>query len=124
MPKKILIIDDDPTSNALVGFLLKTNGYETLTAVNGKEGLEKAKTEKPDLIILDVMMPEMDGYTFLRHFKGINFLKIPPVIMLTSKDRMEETFRLEGVADYFVKPLDTQKLLKKIKELIPPQPQG
>ena len=123
MPKKILIIDDDPTSNTLVGFLLKTNGYQTLTAVNGKEGLELAKKEIPDLIVLDVMMPEMDGYTFLREFKRNNYLKIPPIIMLTSKEKMEETFRLEGVADYFVKPLDTQKLLKKIKELIPSQAQ-
>ena len=119
MPKKILIIDDDPTSNTLVSFLLKTNDYQPIVANNGREGLEVAAKEKPDLIILDVMMPQMDGYTFLREYKRINLLNVPPIVMLTSKEKMEETFRIEGVADYFVKPLDTNKLLKKLKELLP-----
>ena len=117
--KKILVIDDDPTSNSLVGFLLKTNGYRVIVACDGDDGLTKADQEKPDLIVLDVMMPKMDGYTFLRHLKQINQLKIPPVIMLTSKDKMEETFRMEGVVEYFVKPLDTQKFLKKVRDVIP-----
>ncbi len=119
MPKKILIIDDDYTGTTLVSFLLRSNGYDVIAAFNGEEGLEKANQEKPDLIVLDIMMPKMDGYTFLRKLKQVNILNIPPVIMLTAKDKMEETFRMEGVADYFVKPLDTEKFLKKIKELLP-----
>ena len=117
--KKILVIDDDPTTNSLVSFLLKTNGYEVTVAYNGDEGLLKADQEKPDLIVLDVMMPKMDGYTFLRKLKQINRLKIPPIIMLTAKDKMEETFRMEGVVEYFVKPLDTHKFLKKVSDVIP-----
>lgn len=121
MPKKILVIDDDPTSNMLVSFLLKSSGYIVLVAVDGQEGLTKADQEKPDLIVLDIMMPKMDGYTFLRKLKSLLHLKIPPVIMLTCKDQMEETFKMEGVADYLVKPLETDRLFKKVKELVPPE---
>ena len=120
MPKKILIVDDDAMSNTLVGFLLKTNSYEVVSAQDGQEGLEKAKQEKPDLIVLDVMMPKMDGYTFLHELKRSSDGKIPPIIMLTAKDQMEVTFKMEGVADYFVKPLDTDKFLKRVKQVLPP----
>ena|SRR3989338_4893012 len=120
MSKKILVIDDDPTSNTLVGFLLKSNGYDVTVAADGQEALKKAGENRPDLIVLDVVMPKMDGYTFLRKLKSLLSLNIPPVIMLTSKDQMEETFKMEGVKDYLVKPLNTDKLLKKIKELVPP----
>ena len=116
MSEKILVIDDDPTSNTMVGFLLKSHGYNVVLACDGQEGLEKANQEKPDLIVLDIMMPKMDGYTFLRKLKQTNLLAIPPVIVLTSKDKMEDSFRIEGVFDYFVKPLDTQKLLKRVQE--------
>ena len=75
MSRKILVIDDDPTSNTLVGFLLKTNGYDVVTSPDGADGLKQADKEKPDLIVLDVMMPKMDGYTFLRELKRINYLK-------------------------------------------------
>ncbi len=120
MAKKILIIDDDPTTVALVSFLLKSHNFEISVGKNGKEGLTLVNEQKPDLIILDIMMPEMDGYTFLRELKKINFLKIPPVIVLTSKDQMEYTFRMEGVKDYFVKPLDAAKFLAAIKSIFPP----
>ncbi len=119
MPRKILVIDDDPTSNTLVGFLLKSNGYDVTVAGDGEEALKKAGENRPDLIVLDVVMPNMDGYTFLRKLKNLLSLNIPPVIMLTSKDQMEETFKMEGVKDFLVKPLNTAKLLKKIKELVP-----
>ncbi|MFA5059707.1 MAG: response regulator [Candidatus Omnitrophota bacterium] len=118
MKKHILVVDDDPTSNALVSLLLKANEFDVSVATDGEEGLEKAGSNKPDLIVLDVMMPKMDGYTFLRKLKQINALAIPPVIMLTSKDKMEETFKLEGVAAYFVKPLETDKFLTKVIECL------
>ena len=119
MERKILVVDDDPTSNSLVSFILKTNGYAVVVAADGEEGLKRADQEKPDLVVLDVMMPKMDGYTFLKQLKNINHLKIPPVIMLTSKEKMEELFKVEGVADFFLKPLDTTKFLKRVKELLP-----
>lgn len=120
MAKKILIIDDDPTTVTLVSFLLKSHDFEISVGKNGKEGLTLVNEQKPDLIVLDVMMPEMDGYTFLRELKKINFLKIPPVIVLTSKDQMEYTFRMEGVKDYFVKPLDAARFLAAIKSIFSP----
>lgn len=119
--KKILVIDDDPTSNTLVSFLLKSNDYDVSVAKDGDEGLQKADEIKPDLIILDVMMPKKDGFTFLTELKQKNMLNIPPIIMLTSREQMEATFKLEGVAEYFVKPVDTKKLLAKVNEILKPQ---
>ena len=123
MEKKILVIDDDPTSNSLVSFLLKANGYTVFVAADGQEGLIRMQSEKPDLIVLDIMMPKLDGYSFLREIKKTNWQKMPFVIMLTSKDTMEDLFKLEGVTDYFVKPLDTEKFLKRIKVLLPKETQ-
>ena len=118
MPKTILVVDDDPTSNMLVGFLLKSNGYTVNVASDGEEGLAKAEQGNPDLIVLDVMMPKMDGYTFLRKLKSKS--KAPPVIMLTSKEKMEDTFKMEGAAHYFIKPLNSEQFLEKVKQLAPP----
>ena len=89
-----------------------------MIAMDGEEGLKETREKKPDLIILDILMPKMDGYTFLRKLKRINNLDIPPVIILTSKGEMEETFRIEGVADYFVKPLEAEQFLKRIGECL------
>ena len=118
MAKKILVIDDDPTSNSLVSFLLKANEFDVFVAADGEEGLRRTQTEKPDLVVLDIMMPKMDGYSFLRELKKTNWQKMPLVIMLTSKDSMQDLFKLEGVSDYFIKPLDTTKFLRRIKELL------
>jgi len=117
MPKKILIVDDDPTNLALVRFLLKSNEYEPVVAADGEEGLEKFKVERPDLIVLDIEMPKKDGYTFLTELKRIQTKSIP-VIMLTSKEQFQDIFKMEGVSDYIVKPLDAEKFLKKIKDLL------
>ena len=119
MERKILVIDDDPTSNSLVSFLLKSNGYAVFVAADGEEGLKQLQAEKPDLIVLDIMMPKMDGYSFVKEVKKISWQKMPLIMMLTSKDAMEDLFKLEGIAGYFVKPLDTEKFLKRIKELLP-----
>jgi len=118
MPKKVLIIDDDPTNVALVQFLLKTNEYEAIVARDGEEGLEKAKQEKPDLIVLDIQMPKMDGYTVLLELKKIEALRMTPVIMLTAKETLQDVFKMEGVSDYIVKPLDTESFLIKIRQFL------
>ncbi len=118
MKHKILIVEDDPTSSKLVEFLLKTNDFLPLTAFDGQEGLEKASQEKPDLVILDIIMPGMDGYTFLRELKSRMGMDTPPVIMLTSRDQMQDIFKMEGVVDYFVKPLETEKFLMKVRECL------
>jgi len=116
MRKRVLIVEDDTTSATLVNFILKTNDFEVETAADGEEGLKKFGEFNPGLIILDVMMPKMDGYTFLRELKRNYPTQVPSVIMLTSKDHMEEVFRMEGVRDYLVKPLDSKEFLKKVEQ--------
>ncbi|OGX08696.1 MAG: hypothetical protein A2Z88_11570 [Omnitrophica WOR_2 bacterium GWA2_47_8] len=112
--KKILAIDDDQTIRALLGSRLKANFYDVSTAVDGLDGLEKYRSLRPDLIILDIDMPRMDGYTFVGELKNIPEVARPPIIMLTSKDGMQEVFRYEGVNDYIVKPFKMSELLEKI----------
>src|SRR3989338_1841917 len=103
MNKKILVIDDEPEMTELLKSRLESQSYEIITAHDGEEGLEKARYEKPDLIILDVLMPKMDGYTFVRELKVEEATKGIPVIVLTAKRRMQDLFKLEGIHDYILK---------------------
>jgi len=120
MPKKILIVDDEPGYLTLVKNRLEAAEYQVLTAQEGQEALEKAKREKPDLIILDLMLPKMDGYKVCGLLKrDIRYSKIP-IILFTA--RAQEADRKQGEevgADaYLTKPFDAQTLLAKIQELI------
>lgn len=111
---KVLIVDDDFDFSQLLAFDLKKKGYTVVSAGNGEEGLEKVKTEKPDLIVLDIKMPKMDGYTFVRRLKKDDENKDIPVVVLTSYEPMKDMFQLEGVKDYFVKSVDMHELMKVI----------
>lgn len=120
MPKKILVVDDEELIVKMVGLRLKANGYEVISAGDGKEGLAKAKEEFPDLIILDVMMPGMDGYKVCGLLKkDTRFAKIP-VIMFTAKAQVDDKKIGEevGANAYITKPFDPQVLLAKIRELL------
>lgn len=114
--KKILIIDDDPVLTKMLETRLSAVFYDTVVAQNGEEGLAKYQKEKPDLIILDISMPKMDGFTFVQEFKKISNLQKTPIIMLTANESMEEVFRVEGINDYIVKPFQMEKLLEKIQK--------
>jgi len=114
--KKILVIDDDPTITKLLASRLDANFYDVITAADGIEGLEKFRRQKPDLIILDILMPRMDGHAFALEFKKIADLKTTPIIILTVKDDMQEIFRMEGINDYIVKPFLMNDLLRKIEK--------
>ena len=92
MPKKILIVDDEPQIVEICQDYLKAAGYETVTASNGMQGLSLARREKPDLIVLDLMMPEMDGLDMCRTIRRESNI---PIIMLTA--RVEETDKLIGL---------------------------
>ena len=118
MPKKILIIDDDPTTVKMVGSFLIAHGYSVVSAGSGEEGLEQVKTDRPDLIILDIQMPGMNGYTFIFEFKKIADTSTIPVIVLTAKDGMAEIFKVEGVKEYLTKPFQPEALLTKIKKYV------
>ncbi len=113
---KLLVIDDTADMRKFITTLLK-NEYQIITAVNGRDGFEKAKTERPDLIISDVMMPEMDGYELTRAIKSDNSLSGTPVILLTA--RADVDMKIEGLEfgadDYLSKPFNSKELRARIK---------
>jgi len=121
MSKKIiLVVDDEPELVKAMQIRIELAGYEMLVACNGREGLEKARKEKPDLIILDLMLPKMDGYkvcAMLKH--DARYMKIP-IIMLTARaQESDEKLGYECGADVFItKPFQHEAVLAKIKELM------
>lgn len=115
---KILLVDDDYDFSQLMEFDLKKRGYETVLACNGEEGLQKAFLDKPALILLDIKMPKMDGYSFVRRLKKDPATKDIPLIILTSYEPMKDMFQMEGVSDYFVKSAAMEQLFKTIQERI------
>ncbi|MCK5179249.1 MAG: response regulator [Candidatus Omnitrophica bacterium] len=115
--KKILIVDDEIELVELVKIRLEANGYEVITANSGLEGLSKAASEVPDLIVLDIGMAEMDGYTALQKLREEETTKDIPVIMLTAYAKMQSLFEMEGISDYIVKPFDPQDFLEKVEKV-------
>ena len=125
MSKRVLIVDDDPDLVEAVSMLLEAEGMTPIAAYGGVEGLEKAKTESPDLIVLDVMMPDKDGYVVAKELAKDEKLSEIPVIMLTAVVyRIGDTTYThasgkELVADdYFQKPVDPEALVQRITELV------
>ena len=121
MGKKIIVIDDDQLNVKLVKSRLESSGYEVITASDGDEGLTKIQQERPDLIILDIQMPKMNGYTFMIEFKKLEDLNKIPVLVLTAHEEMQPIFTLKGVRGYLVKPLNFDKLFEKMNALLGPQ---
>ena len=115
--KTILIVDDKVSAQRLIADYMTANGFRTVTANNGREALYVARHEKPDLVLLDIMMPEMDGYEFLRHFRKE---RNTPVIMLTAK--MEETDKVVGLElgadDYVTKPFGMAELVARVRAVL------
>ena len=118
MLKTVLLVDDDRLNNALVKFALKDARYEVMTAEDGESGLAALKASRPDLIILDIQMPQMSGFEFMAELKVLPEAVGIPVIMLTSNETMQDVFFSEGVKGYLVKPVDTGALLAKIRAVI------
>lgn len=116
--KKILIIDDEDDFRGLLETRLVSEGYQVVSAVDGGEGFEKAKQELPDLILLDVMMPKVDGYTALKMLKDEEKTSNIPVVVLTCKKEMKDLFAPEKVHGYIVKPYEKDDLLETIKKAI------
>lgn len=118
MSLTILVVDDDPTTRLLLHTRLKAKGYEVHVADDGDIGLELAQEIKPNLIILDVDMPRMDGYTFISMKNKIQEIKAIPVLILTAYSETQPIFQMQGASDYFVKPLDFNAMLERIEMLI------
>ena len=119
MPKKILLADDEPDMVALVSVRLKAAGYEVISASDGATALELAKQEQPDLLILDVMMPKLDGFKVCRLLKFDSRYKAIPIMMLTARAQPEDMkLATECGADaYVTKPLDSREFLEKVARL-------
>lgn len=118
--KTILIIDDEPALCVTVKMRLERHNYNVLTALGAKEGLEKIKEHKPDLVILDIMMPEMDGFEVCRRIKRDAEISSIPVVMLTALGLEEDTKKAfaMGAEGYLVKPVSEESLLSTIKQLL------
>ena len=118
--KKILIVDDEPQLVLVVKMRLEANKYEVITAQDGAEALEKVRAEKPDLIILDVMLPKLDGYKVCRMLKFDERFKNIPVIIFTvrAQESDKEIVKEVGADAYIPKPFESEVLLAKIKELL------
>ena len=113
--KKILVADDEQQLALAIKIRLETKGYQVVTAADGHGALELAKQERPDLVILDVLMPVMDGYSCLRELNKLLGRGKVPIIVLTARDRMKDLFELEGIEDYVIKPFEHEDLLVRIE---------
>ena len=114
--KTILVVDDDPVTLTLVQKVLKEKGYQTITAKNGADAIKKVSDKKPDLMILDIMMPEVNGYDVCNAIKFDDRHKTLPIIILTSRQQ-ELDSRIGSMMgiDYLNKPLNRELLLEKIE---------
>lgn len=120
-PKKILVADDEESIRTVVSFTLEQAGYAVETAANGDEALEKVYAAPPDLILLDLMMPMVDGWEVLKLLRSDPQTEKIPVVLLTAKGEIrDKMFALQqGAADYVVKPFGKQDLLARIAQLLP-----
>lgn len=118
--KKILVVEDEEDMVYAVGLELESNGYKVITAYDGRQGLEKARRERPDLIILDILLPGLDGYKVCRMLKFDEKYKNIPIVMLTARaqDSDKKTGKEVGADAYITKPFEPKVLVTKIKELL------
>jgi two-component system alkaline phosphatase synthesis response regulator PhoP len=117
---KILVVDDEIYIVHILDFSLGMEGYEVVTALDGEQALEKLKSEKPDLIVLDIMMPKLDGYEVCKAVKADPATKQIPVILLSAKGRnVDQKMGFEvGADDYITKPFSPRKLVERINQLL------
>jgi CheY-like chemotaxis protein len=120
MIHKVLIVDDEPHMLRITELSLKKGGYAILTARNGREATEIAEREQPALIVMDVTMPEMDGFAALKHLKSVPSTAAIPVIMLTARGQMmaREEAEASGAALYLTKPFSPSALAAEAKRII------
>jgi two-component system alkaline phosphatase synthesis response regulator PhoP len=125
MAKKVLIVDDDPDLVEAVSTILESKGYAVSTAYGGVEGLKKAKTESPDLIVLDVMMPDKDGYAVCKELKADEKYRAIPILLLTAvvsnipTTKYTHQMGMDTEADDYVdKPVEPQELVRRVEALL------
>ena len=118
--KKILVVDDDKKSRYLVSFLLEKESFEVIMATNGLEGIEAARKQQVDLIIMDVKMPKMDGYETTKRIRRLEKYKSIPIIALTSYAMTEDKERAlkAGCTGYIPKPITSETFISEIKKFL------
>ena len=118
--RKILLVDDSETILMMERMILQQECYEVLMARDGKEGIAKAVELKPDLILMDIVMPKMNGFEAVKWLRQQEETKSVPIIMVTTQAEMEsmEASYVSGCSDYVVKPIDRLELLTKVKNLL------
>lgn len=120
MAKTILAVDDSASIRQMVSFTLKSAGYEVVEAVDGQDGLDKAKSRSINLVLTDQNMPRMDGLTLIRNLRALPQYASTPILMLTteSSDAMKSQGRAAGATGWLVKPFDPQKLIEVVRKVI------
>lgn len=120
MTKKVLIVDDEPNIVISVEFLMRREGFEVLVARDGEEGLARIQAARPDLVVLDVMMPKLDGFEVCKAVRADPTLAGVRILMLTAKGRAAEISKglALGADAYIPKPFATRELVAKVKELL------
>jgi CheY-like chemotaxis protein len=119
--KTILIVDDEVQFSEVLQMRLEANRYTVHTAASGEEGIQKAASLQPGLILLDVMMPGIDGYETLRRLRQDTKTRQIPVVMLTAKGESKSIFRAQelGASDYIIKPCPSEELLQMVRRYLP-----
>lgn len=117
---KVLIVDDEPYNNDVLEQALDGTDYQVVTASNGQEAWEKIQSEQPDLILLDLMMPVMDGFAVLAKVKEDPTLRDTPIIIVSAENDSKSVVKgiKQGAEDYLTKPVDTAQFLKKVKDFL------
>jgi len=120
MSKRILVVDDELESLKLIGLMLQRRGYEIIAARSGAQALEKAQTERPDLVILDIMMPDMDGYEVCRRLRASPTEASLPIIMFTAKTTIDDKVAgfQAGADDYLTKPIHPEELASRVEAVL------
>jgi two-component system, cell cycle response regulator DivK len=121
MDKRILVVEDTEDNRRIIGDLLTSVGYEVIEAVDGEEGVAMAESHRPDLILMDIQLPEMDGYEATRRIRAIPQLAEVPIIAVTSYafSGDEAKARAAGCDGYIAKPFSPRELLAKVREFLP-----
>lgn len=117
---RVLLVEDEASLRRLIGYALQSKGYEVLVAVDGREGLDMARSESPDLILLDMVMPEMNGMEVLGALKKDTRLKDVPVLIVTASAQKEDAEKAisMGAAGYLIKPFHVPTLYDRVEQLL------
>ena len=126
MKPKILVIEDNEKNLYLVSFILEKNGYEIIQARDGQEGIEKARQEKPALILLDIQLPGLDGYAVARELRNDPALADVPIVAVTSYAMVGDRERIlaAGCVGYIEKPINPETFVAEVEQYMPVRPSG